>query len=60
MSLKTVQELYSSVGESLLGHRCVGEVYLREEDFANSIEVAESGLKLYRQETVGRGIELPA
>ena len=54
------QDMFPNMSKSLLGHRCIGDVCLREEDFEQAIKVAESGLTLYEKEIEGRGVALPA
>lgn len=53
-----VQDMLSSVGNSVIGHRIVGETYQIEEDYENAIQVAENGLELLHSEEMKRGVKL--
>ncbi|KAJ3553260.1 hypothetical protein NM688_g3709 [Phlebia brevispora] len=55
-----IMDLFPDVQDTIIAHRCVGEIYQQEEDYENAIKVAEGGLALLRREESNRGSQLSA
>lgn len=54
------QDAFSSLSDSILAHRIIGELYQQEADYENTIKVSESGLELVNraEQNWGRPINL--
>jgi hypothetical protein len=50
---------FAQLSDSILSHRILCEVHLNEEDFENSILVAEKGLSLIKRHEADTALKLP-
>lgn len=50
-----LQEAFAELGDSLLAHRIVAQLYEQDSDYENAIKVSESGLELVRRAELNWG-----
>lgn len=50
-----LQEGFAELGDSLLAHRIVAQLYEQDSDYENAIKVSESGLELVRRAELNWG-----
>lgn len=51
----SLQEAFAELGDSLLAHRIVAQLYEQDSDYENAIKVSESGLELVRRAELNWG-----
>ena len=50
-----MQETFAALGDSILAHRIVADIYLSEVDYQNTIKTVESALKLLQRKETNTG-----